>query len=136
MTPPVAAAIPLYLTLRQLGLIDTHVGLILLYVGIGIPLAVWLVLYAINSKRNGGSRTDRRMPMVPDFLPNRHTLGARWDRYRHNIYFNLRLERIAPTSLPVRRSNDPGFANRRANIFCPKVYHCRSDAWLSKAIIQ
>jgi ABC-type glycerol-3-phosphate transport system permease component len=43
MMPPVAAAIPLYLTLRQFGLIDTHLGLILLYVGVGIPLAVWLI---------------------------------------------------------------------------------------------
>jgi ABC-type glycerol-3-phosphate transport system permease component len=49
MMPPVAAAIPLYLTLRQLGLIDTHVGLILLYVGIGIPLAVWLVTSFMRS---------------------------------------------------------------------------------------
>jgi ABC-type glycerol-3-phosphate transport system permease component len=43
MMPPVAAAIPFYLTLRQIGLIDTHLGLILLYIGIGTPLAVWLI---------------------------------------------------------------------------------------------
>lgn len=43
MMPPVAAAIPFYLTLRQIGLIDTHIGLILLYIGIGTPLAVWLI---------------------------------------------------------------------------------------------
>jgi ABC-type glycerol-3-phosphate transport system permease component len=43
MMPPVAAAIPLYLTLRQLGLIDTHLGLIILYAGFGIPFAVWLI---------------------------------------------------------------------------------------------
>jgi ABC-type glycerol-3-phosphate transport system permease component len=49
MMPPVAAAIPFYLTLRQLGLIDTHVGLILLYVGIGIPLAVWLITSFMRS---------------------------------------------------------------------------------------
>lgn len=43
MMPPVAAAIPFYLTLRQIGLIDTHLGLILLYIGVGTPLAVWLI---------------------------------------------------------------------------------------------
>lgn len=43
MMPPVAAAIPFYLSLRQIGLIDTRIGLILLYIGIGIPLAVWLI---------------------------------------------------------------------------------------------
>jgi ABC-type glycerol-3-phosphate transport system permease component len=49
MMPPVAAAIPFYLTLRQVGLIDTHMGLILLYVGIGIPLAVWLITSFMRS---------------------------------------------------------------------------------------
>jgi len=49
MMPPVAAAIPFYLTLRQVGLIDTHIGLILLYVGIGIPLAVWLITSFMRS---------------------------------------------------------------------------------------
>jgi ABC-type glycerol-3-phosphate transport system permease component len=49
MMPPVAAAIPLYLTLRQLGLIDTHFGLIILYVGVGIPLAVWLITSFMRS---------------------------------------------------------------------------------------
>jgi ABC-type glycerol-3-phosphate transport system permease component len=49
MMPPVAAAIPLYLTLRQFGLIDTHLGLIILYVGVGIPLAVWLITSFMRS---------------------------------------------------------------------------------------
>ncbi len=49
MMPPVAAAIPFYLTLRQVGLIDTQIGLILLYVGIGIPLAVWLITSFMRS---------------------------------------------------------------------------------------
>jgi ABC-type glycerol-3-phosphate transport system permease component len=49
MMPPVAAAIPFYLTLRQVGLIDTHSGLILLYVGVGIPLAVWLITSFMRS---------------------------------------------------------------------------------------
>jgi ABC-type glycerol-3-phosphate transport system permease component len=49
MMPPVAAAIPLYLTFRQLGLLDTRIGLIILYVGIGIPLAVWLITSFMRS---------------------------------------------------------------------------------------
>jgi ABC-type glycerol-3-phosphate transport system permease component len=48
MMPPVAA-IPFYLTLRQIKLIDTQVGLILLYVGVGIPLAVWLIASFMRS---------------------------------------------------------------------------------------
>ena len=42
MMPPVAAAIPLYLTLRSLHLIDTWFGLIIVYMSVGIPLVVWL----------------------------------------------------------------------------------------------
>jgi ABC-type glycerol-3-phosphate transport system permease component len=40
--PPVAAAIPLYLTLRSLNLLDTWFGLIIVYMSVGIPLIVWL----------------------------------------------------------------------------------------------
>jgi ABC-type glycerol-3-phosphate transport system permease component len=42
MMPPVAAAIPLYLTLRSLHLLDTWLGLIIVYMSVGIPLVVWL----------------------------------------------------------------------------------------------
>jgi ABC-type glycerol-3-phosphate transport system permease component len=42
MMPPVAAAIPLYLTLRSLNLLDTWFGLIIVYMSVGIPLIVWL----------------------------------------------------------------------------------------------
>lgn len=43
MMPPIAVAIPIYLMYRQLGLSDTHLGMILLYTGVNISLAVWLL---------------------------------------------------------------------------------------------
>jgi multiple sugar transport system permease protein len=43
MMPPIAVAIPIYLMFRQLGLSDTHLGMILLYTGVNISLAVWLL---------------------------------------------------------------------------------------------
>jgi multiple sugar transport system permease protein len=43
MMPPIAIAIPVYLMFRQLGLNDTHVGLILLYTVVNLSLAVWLL---------------------------------------------------------------------------------------------
>ena len=43
MMPPIAVAIPIFLMYRQLGLSDTHVGMILLYTGVNISLAVWLL---------------------------------------------------------------------------------------------
>lgn len=42
MMPPVAAAIPLYLTLQALHLIDTRFGLAIVYISVGVPLVVWL----------------------------------------------------------------------------------------------
>jgi multiple sugar transport system permease protein len=41
--PPIAVAIPIYLMYRQLGLMDTHLGMILLYTAVNVSLAVWLL---------------------------------------------------------------------------------------------
>ena len=43
MMPSVAVAIPIFLMFRNLGLSDTHLGMILLYTGVNISLAVWLL---------------------------------------------------------------------------------------------
>ncbi len=43
MMPPIAVAIPIFLMYRQLGLSDTHLGMILLYTGVNLSLAVWLL---------------------------------------------------------------------------------------------
>jgi multiple sugar transport system permease protein len=43
MMPPIAVAIPIYLMFRELGLSDTHLGMIFLYTGVNISLAVWLL---------------------------------------------------------------------------------------------
>jgi multiple sugar transport system permease protein len=43
MMPPIAVAIPIFLMFRNLGLNDTHLGMILLYTAVNISLAVWLL---------------------------------------------------------------------------------------------
>jgi len=43
MMPPIAAAIPIFLMFRQLGLTDTKLGMIMLYTGVNLSLAVWLL---------------------------------------------------------------------------------------------
>ena len=43
MMPPIAVAIPIFLMFRQLGLSDTHLGMILLYTAVNVSLAVWLL---------------------------------------------------------------------------------------------
>lgn len=43
MMPPIAVAIPIFLMYRQLGLSDTHLGMILLYTAVNLSLSVWLL---------------------------------------------------------------------------------------------
>ena len=41
--PPCAAVLPIYLSLQYVGLIDSRLGLILVYTAVHLPIAVWLI---------------------------------------------------------------------------------------------
>lgn len=41
--PPIAVTIPFYIQWQDLGLLDTYVGLILVYVAFNLPFAIWLL---------------------------------------------------------------------------------------------
>ena len=41
--PPVVAAIPIYIMFQQVGLLDTHVALIVTYMTVNLPIVVWLL---------------------------------------------------------------------------------------------
>jgi len=43
MFPPIIFAIPIFLMFKYMGLLDTHLALIIAYVAMNIPLAVWLM---------------------------------------------------------------------------------------------
>lgn len=43
MLPPVVVTIPIFLMYRQLGIYDTHIGMILLYTVFNLSLSVWLL---------------------------------------------------------------------------------------------
>src|SRR6202790_980692 len=43
MLPPVVVAIPMFLMYRIVGLVDTHVGLIILYTAFNLSFSVWLM---------------------------------------------------------------------------------------------
>ena len=47
--PPIALVVPLYMIFRQLGLLDTHIGLIMVYATFTIPIVVWLMLGYVES---------------------------------------------------------------------------------------
>jgi multiple sugar transport system permease protein len=61
MFPPIAIVIPLYVVLRRFELLDTHVGLILVYQTFILPLVVWLMrgyFAAIPSELEDAARID------------------------------------------------------------------------------
>jgi sorbitol/mannitol transport system permease protein len=43
MLPPAGVIVPLFVLFRDLSLLDTHLGLILLFAGMNLPLVVWMV---------------------------------------------------------------------------------------------
>lgn len=43
MLPPAGVIVPLYVLFLQLNLLDTHLGLIILYAGMNFPLVVWMM---------------------------------------------------------------------------------------------
>lgn len=43
MLPPAGVIIPLFVLFRDLSLLDTHLGLILLFAGMNLPLVVWML---------------------------------------------------------------------------------------------
>jgi len=43
MLPPVVVAIPMFLMYRSVGLVDTHIGLIILYTAFNLSFSVWLM---------------------------------------------------------------------------------------------
>ena len=44
MFPPAAVVIPIFLILRGFGLLDSHLGLIIVYTTFNLPLTVWLMM--------------------------------------------------------------------------------------------
>ncbi len=43
MLPPAGVIVPLFILFRDLSLLDTHLGLILLFAGMNLPLVVWML---------------------------------------------------------------------------------------------
>ena len=43
LLPPITAVIPLFLLMRDLRLLDTHLGLVIVYAAINVPFAIWIL---------------------------------------------------------------------------------------------
>ena len=49
LMPPITAVIMLYLILGRVGLIDTRIGLVIIYSGLYLPLAIWMLKNTFDS---------------------------------------------------------------------------------------
>ncbi|MBC8104723.1 MAG: carbohydrate ABC transporter permease [Cytophagales bacterium] len=76
MLPPVVVAVPIFLMFRQIRLLNTHLGLILLYTTVNVAFAVWL------------------MKGFTDDVPPEYEEAALLDRY-------TRLQAFRRTTLPL-----------------------------------
>ncbi|WP_129112738.1 carbohydrate ABC transporter permease [Halegenticoccus tardaugens] len=79
MISPVVIVIPMYNMMARLDLLDTHLGLILLYVGLQVPFSVWLLKSYFDTIPDGldeAARVDGcsrlqtlRYVLLPSMLP-------------------------------------------------------------------
>jgi multiple sugar transport system permease protein len=49
LLPPIVAIVPLFLLMRSLRLIDTHIGLAAIYAALNLPFAIWLLKAAFDA---------------------------------------------------------------------------------------
>jgi multiple sugar transport system permease protein len=115
MMPPIAVAIPIFLMYRQLGLADTHLGLILLYTAINVSFAVWLLkgfIDEIPREYEEAAMIDgytRLQAFVKVVLPQAATgiaataifcLITAWNEYAFALLLTTRTAQTAPPFIP------------------------------------
>lgn len=116
MLPPVVVTIPIFLMYRQLGLHDTHLGLILLYTVFNLSLTVWLLKgfldeipreYEEAAMVDGYTRLQAFRKVV---LPQAMTgiaattvfsLIFAWNEYAFALMLTTERARTAPPTIPT-----------------------------------
>ncbi len=116
MLPPVVVTIPIFLMFRQVGLYDTHLGMILLYTVFNLSLSVWLLKgfideipreYEEAALVDGYSRWQAFTKIV---LPQAITgiaattvfcLIFAWNEYAFALMLTSENARTAPPSIPT-----------------------------------
>ena len=115
MLPPVVVAIPMFLMYRAVGLVDTHVGLIILYTAFNLSFSVWLMKgfideipkeYEESALVDGNTRMEAFFRMV---LPQSATGFAAtavfcfitaWNEYAFALMMTNRRAQTAPPYIP------------------------------------
>ncbi|MDZ4768528.1 MAG: carbohydrate ABC transporter permease [Chloroflexota bacterium] len=116
MLPPVVVTIPIFLMYRQLGLYDTHFGMILLYTAFNLSFSVWLLKgfideipreYEEAALVDGYTRLQAFRKIV---LPQATTgiaattvfsLIFSWNEYAFALMLTSDVARTAPPSIPL-----------------------------------
>jgi multiple sugar transport system permease protein len=114
MLPPVVVTIPIFLMYRQLGLHDTHIGMILLYTAFNLSFSVWLLrgfMDEIPRQYEEAALVDgytRLQAFVKVVLPNALTgiaattvfcLIFAWNEYAFALMLTSDNARTAPPSI-------------------------------------
>jgi multiple sugar transport system permease protein len=115
MLPPVVVAIPMYLMYRAVGLVDTHIGLIILYTAFNLSFSVWVMKgfmdeipkeYEEAALVDGYTRIEAFLKIV---LPQAATGMAAtavfcfitaWNEYAFALMMTLRKAQTAPPYIP------------------------------------
>ncbi len=116
MLPPVVVTIPIFLMYRQVGLYDTHFGMILLYTAFNLSFSVWLLKgfideipreYEEAAMVDGYTRLQAFRKIV---LPQAttgiaattvFTLIFSWNEYAFALMLTSDVARTAPPSIPL-----------------------------------
>ena len=116
MLPPVVVTIPIFLMYRQLGLHDTHLGLILLYTVFNLSLTVWLLKgfldeipreYEEAAMVDGYTRLQAfRKVVLPQALTGIaattvFSLIFAWNEYAFALMLTTDQARTAPPTIPT-----------------------------------
>src|SRR5260370_22342807 len=115
MLPPVVVAIPMFLMYRAVGLVDTHLGLVILYTAFNLSFSVWLMkgfIDEIPKEYEEGALVDGHTRMEAFFrivLPQSATGIAAtavfcfitaWNEYAFALMMTNRRAQTAPPYIP------------------------------------
>ncbi|MCD4685871.1 MAG: carbohydrate ABC transporter permease [Anaerolineae bacterium] len=115
MLPPVVVTIPIFLMYRELGLYDTHIGMIILYTAFNLSFSVWLMkgfIDEIPREYEEAALVDgytRMQAFIRIVLPQAVTGIAAttvfsfifaWNEYAFALMLTAEKARTAPPSIP------------------------------------
>ena len=129
MLPPVVVAIPMYLMYRSVALVDTHVGLIILYTAFNLSFSVWVMkgfMDEIPREYEEAALVDgytRMQAFIRSSFP-RPLLAS--PRRRFSVYHGLERICLCPDHDPPQSPDRPSLYPVAARFWADRlVSHCR-----------